>query len=195
MVSHFHRQKRAGPDNAIRGNHCKHIVCRLASPTVFQKLTTSQMFIFLKVLLVPITSHIWYQKLVFAYLHRLQRKTHYCRALLTSELETVFAQAPEAPNSVTHPRVLDAYLRATGQKAEASTAASSSKKRIPGEEDDCPICYDTMYGVAEATLTFCEECGNALHKECFEQCAWLASPTRIRRIQSHNRPEERSPNW
>ncbi|XP_006457740.1 hypothetical protein AGABI2DRAFT_63594 [Agaricus bisporus var. bisporus H97] len=130
-----HKPKCSCPDNAIRGNHCKHI-----------------MFIFLKVLLVPITSHIWYQK-----------------ALLTSELETVFAQAPEAPNSVTHPRVLDAYLRATGQKAEASTAASSSKKRIPGEEDDCPICYDTMYGVAEATLTFCEECGNALHKECFEQ--------------------------
>jgi hypothetical protein len=133
------------------------------------------MFIFLKVLLVPITSHIWYQKWVSNILASCKKKLNSCRALLTSELETVFAQAPEAPNSVTHPRVLEAYLRATGQKAESSSAAQSSRKRIPGEEDDCPICYDTMHRVAEVALTFCEECGNALHKECFEQCAWLVS--------------------
>lgn len=92
------------------------------------------------------------------------------RALLTSELETIFSQAPEAPNSVTNPRVREAFLRATGQLAESSTAAMNSKKRIPGEEDDCPICYDTMYQVSDAQLTFCEECGNALHKECFTEC-------------------------
>ncbi|KAF9450267.1 hypothetical protein P691DRAFT_726392 [Macrolepiota fuliginosa MF-IS2] len=130
-----HTPKCNCPDN-LRGNHCKHI-----------------MFIFLKVLCVPISSHIWYQK-----------------ALLTSELESVFSHAPEAPNSVTNPRVREAFLRATGQLAESSTAAAAnSKKRIPGEEDDCPICYDTMYGVVETTLVFCEECGNALHKECFMQ--------------------------
>jgi len=92
------------------------------------------------------------------------------RALLTDELESVFAKAPEAPNSVTSPRVREAFLRATGQIAESSSAATNIKRRIPGEEDDCPICYDTMYHVAEAALTFCEECGNALHKECFVQC-------------------------
>ncbi|KAJ3566893.1 hypothetical protein NP233_g6707 [Leucocoprinus birnbaumii] len=129
-----HKPKCDCPDNRM-GNHCKHI-----------------MFIFLKVLCVPISSHIWYQK-----------------ALITSELESVFAAAPEAPNSVTNPRVRDAFLRATGQVAETSSAATSNKKRIPGEEDDCPICYDTMYQVAEKSLAFCEECGNALHKECFTQ--------------------------
>jgi len=95
------------------------------------------------------------------------------RALLTDELESVFAKAPEAPNSVTNPRVREAFLRATGQIAESSSAATNTKRRIPGEEDDCPICYDTMYHVAEAALTFCEECGNALHKECFVQCMLL----------------------
>ncbi|KAF5358130.1 hypothetical protein D9756_001165 [Leucocoprinus leucothites] len=129
-----HKPKCDCPDNRM-GNHCKHI-----------------MFIFLKVLCVPIKSHIWYQK-----------------ALLTSELESVFSSAPEAPNSVTNPRVREAFLRATGQLAESSSAITNSKKRIPGEEDDCPICYDTMFGVAEIGLAFCEECGNALHKECFVQ--------------------------
>ena len=47
---------------------------------------------------------------------------------------------------------------------------ASTNKRIPGPDDDCPICYDGMHGVAEASLVFCEECGNALHKECFQQC-------------------------
>src|SRR5262245_57494647 len=78
--------------------------------------------------------------------------TNFTRALLTSELVSVFSQAPRAPNSVTNPRVREAFLRATGQLAESSTAAANSKKRIPGEEDSCPICYDTMFRVSEAYL-------------------------------------------
>jgi len=54
--------------------------------------------------------------------------------------------------------------------------AGSKNKRIPGPDDDCPICYDGMHGVAEASLVFCEECGNALHKECFQQCGSFNSP-------------------
>jgi hypothetical protein len=53
---------------------------------------------------------------------------------------------------------------------------ASTNKRIPGPDDDCPICYDGMHGVAEASLVFCEECGNALHKECFQQCESFNSP-------------------
>lgn len=91
------------------------------------------------------------------------------RALLTSELETIFASAPLAPNSVAHQRVREAYAQATG-KAPATTQGASTKKRIPGPDDDCPICYDGMHGVNEKSLVFCEDCGNALHKECFQQC-------------------------
>jgi hypothetical protein len=42
---------------------------------------------------------------------------------------------------------------------------------MPEEGDDCPVCYDSMHGAGEATLVWCEGCGNALHKGCFTQCA------------------------
>lgn len=57
--------------------------------------------------------------------------------------------------------------------------AGGNNKRIPGPDDDCPICYDGMHGVAEASLVFCEECGNALHKECFQQCGSFNLPSWI----------------
>ncbi|KAJ6523832.1 hypothetical protein B0H19DRAFT_1200947 [Mycena capillaripes] len=112
------------------------------------------LFIYLKVLQIAQTSGLWYQK-----------------ALLTSELETIFANAPLAPNALAHSRIREAYARATGKSQAPSTpeASAGPKKRVPGEEDDCPICYDNMHGAAEGALIFCEECGNAVHKECFTQ--------------------------
>ncbi|KAJ6533770.1 hypothetical protein DFH09DRAFT_1043726 [Mycena vulgaris] len=111
------------------------------------------LFIYLKVLQVTQASGFWYQK-----------------ALLTSELETIFANAPLAPNALAHPRIREAYARATGKAQAPSTPEPSGpKKRLPGEDDDCPICYDGMHNAAEGALTFCEECGNAVHKECFAQ--------------------------
>jgi len=112
------------------------------------------LFIFLKVLQVPTESHCWYQK-----------------ALLTSELEVIFAQAPKAPTAVANRNVVDAYNRATG-KASSSTAVDPPKnRRMPGADDDCPVCYEEMHNVDMKTLTFCNECGNALHNECFQQWA------------------------
>lgn len=109
------------------------------------------LFILIKVLQVSQVSGVWYQK-----------------ALLTTELETIFAEAPLAPNDVTNSRIREAHDRALG-RSTAVTPAVQNKKRIPGKDDDCPICYDGMHGVAETALVFCEECGNALHKECFGQ--------------------------
>ncbi|EKM57496.1 uncharacterized protein PHACADRAFT_206397 [Phanerochaete carnosa HHB-10118-sp] len=111
------------------------------------------LFIFAKVLQVPYTSHAWYQK-----------------ALLTSELQEVFANAPLAPNDMANSRVREAYARATGKSA-TSSSSSSAKRKMPTEEDDCPVCYEGMHGTAEGKLSFCETCGNCLHKECFEQWA------------------------
>jgi len=128
------------PD-AARGNHCKHIL-----------------FIFLKVLQVPQSSGLWYQK-----------------ALLTSELQSIFANAPQAPTALAHDKVRNAYAHASG-KASTSTP-SDSKKRIPGPEDSCPICYEGMHGIAQKKLVFCEECGNSLHTECFEQ--WRRSAAKL----------------
>lgn len=92
-----------------------------------------------------------------------------------------------------HPHVREAYARATGRAvapaAKPVAAATKKKKRVPGPDDDCPICYDSMHGVAEAAFVFCKDCGNALHKECFGQwqrtaartgkdltCVWCRAP-------------------
>ncbi|OJA10466.1 hypothetical protein AZE42_05712 [Rhizopogon vesiculosus] len=113
------------------------------------------LFIFLKVLQVSQSSGLWYQK-----------------ALLTSELQDIFAHAPPAPNSVVNQRVRDAYARATGKASATSEGADPMKKRrAPGPEDDCPICYEGMHNADENTLIWCETCANAVHKECFTQWA------------------------
>lgn len=83
----------------------------------------------------------------------------------------IFAEAPRAPASIAHERIRNAYAQATG-KAAPSGSQKAGKKRLPKEEDDCPICYENMHKAAETLLTFCEECGNCLHKECFQQCAY-----------------------
>lgn len=93
------------------------------------------------------------------------------RALLTSEIQSIFANAPQAPTALANARVRDAYARATG--SAPTPTSSDSKKRIPGPEDSCPICYEGMHGVSQNKLVFCEECGNALHTECFAQCSVL----------------------
>lgn len=97
------------------------------------------------------------------------------RALIASELEEVFANAPVAPNSLMNSRIKAAYAKATGKQIETDgleTKASEldGKKRIPQEGDDCPICYEDMHRIDTKKLVFCETCGNALHKECFQNC-------------------------
>ena len=67
---------------------------------------------------------------------------------------------------------MNAYAQATGKKI-ASSSQSGSKKRLPEEDDDCPICYENMHKENEKNMTFCEECGNGLHKQCFQQCAYI----------------------
>ena len=96
------------------------------------------------------------------------------RALLTSELQSIFANAPQAPNGLAHNNVREAYARATGKAPELTP--SDSRRRIPGPEDSCPICYECMHGVSQGKLVFCEECGNGLHTECFGQCSLSTMP-------------------
>ncbi|KAL3139925.1 hypothetical protein ABBQ38_004215 [Trebouxia sp. C0009 RCD-2024] len=76
--------------------------------------------------------------------------------------------------------VISHYRRLTG-KDTASTSSSAagpaglaSKQRpIEGE---CAICYDSLKADApglEDKITFCQECGNNVHVECFKR--WTAS--------------------
>lgn len=52
------------------------------------------------------------------------------------------------------------------------------KRKVLEDGDDCPICYESMQNVDEATLEFCETCLNAIHKECFGQCE-TSSPSPV----------------
>ena len=103
------------------------------------------------------------------------------RALLTSELEEIFANAPAAPNSLAHTHIREAYARATGKAVNTEASSSSGpKKRLPEPDDDCPVCYEGLHGVAEKLLSFCEACGNSLHKQCFDQCKPLPEDHRTK---------------
>ena len=120
-------------------------------------------------------SGFWYQKSAFPLdLSSSLRKalTAQRRALLSTELESIFASAPQAPNSAANARIRDAYAKATGKAISADDdAAVAGKKRLPAEGDDCPVCYEALHGVSEASLVFCVDCGNAVHVACFKQCA------------------------
>ncbi|KAH8928755.1 hypothetical protein BT69DRAFT_1212462 [Atractiella rhizophila] len=109
------------------------------------------LFVFLKVLGVKASSNLYYQK-----------------ALLTSELVDIFANAKPNPTALANSTIMDAY---TAAKAGASTS-TGVQKRLPGAgegEEDCPICYEEMKS-NDSTLVFCETgCGKPLHKECFGQ--------------------------
>ena len=95
------------------------------------------------------------------------------RALLTSELEEIFRNAPKAPNAMANSSVREAYARATGKAPATDQQKEASKERkMPSEGDDCPICYEAMHKESAAKLEWCKTCGNALHKECFNQCSF-----------------------
>lgn len=117
-------------------------------------------FVFLRVLGVPSSSHVWYQK-----------------ALLSSELDVVFRNARPDP-TVSNPSLKQAYLDATSSIASKVDAAEGKKRRIPQEGDICPVCYEQFDQGQTDDLTFCEEsCGNPLHKVCAAE--WARSCPRL----------------
>lgn len=63
----------------------------------------------------------------------------YQKALLTSELEEIFANAPAAATaSIQHNGLQKAWAEATGSPVK-ETAASAGKRREPKDDDACPI--------------------------------------------------------
>lgn len=80
-----------------------------------------------KFLQVPLSSNLYYQK-----------------ALLTSELVSIFSQAPRAPLDVATERLRSLYKVATGQEAPAEGGSGGSvEKRLPEEGDSCPVCCES----------------------------------------------------
>jgi len=118
--------------------------------------------VFLKVLAVPQSSSLWYQ-----------------RALLSTELESIFASAPAAPHATaTNAKVKAAYDVATGKAAsvaqnDEAVSGENEGKPLPEEGDDCGICYDSMDGepdVLRKTLSWCTTCRKPVHSQCFAMC-------------------------
>ncbi|KAF9078321.1 hypothetical protein BDP27DRAFT_1440792 [Rhodocollybia butyracea] len=157
------------PDHQ-KGHHCKHLL-----------------FVLLKVLQIPQSSNYWYQK-----------------ALLTSELAEIFAAAPPPPqlrgSFIANQAVVGAWRQATGRETGSTTETTSfgislctlgaspftnpllseapnpdDPRRVPGSEDDCPICYDKMNAAEldlkslDKLLQWCHNCHNAVHQECWTQ--------------------------
>ncbi|KAG8925951.1 hypothetical protein FRC01_009509 [Tulasnella sp. 417] len=123
------------PD-ASKGNHCKHIL-----------------FVFLKVLSVPVDSKGWYQK-----------------ALISSELQEIFDNAPPNPANVASQRLTEAYGDVTGassSKGPSKSAQPPQGRRKFEEDDECAVCYETLKDVPDSDLVWCGTCKNALHKECY----------------------------
>ncbi|KAL0031719.1 hypothetical protein WJX79_003146 [Trebouxia sp. C0005] len=105
------------------------------------------------------------------------------KALLKSEAEQVLGgtRSTRADAEVLADQsVISHYRRVTGKDAASTSAAAAgphdaaSKQRpIEGE---CAICYDSLKAdgpAPEDKVTFCHECGNNVHVECFKR--WSAS--------------------
>ncbi|ESK82324.1 hypothetical protein Moror_2236, partial [Moniliophthora roreri MCA 2997] len=121
-------------------------------------------FVFLRVLQVNRSSNHWFQK-----------------ALLSYELEDIFASAPPPPqlrSVAASETAIGAWKGATGQAESSSskaTANADDKRRLPTLEDDCGICYTTLHSANmidvkeyEGTLEWCKTCYNAVHRECWD---------------------------
>ncbi|RKO93609.1 hypothetical protein BDK51DRAFT_4885, partial [Blyttiomyces helicus] len=97
-------------------------------------------------------------------------KHYYLKALLTSELEEVFANARPEPTALASANIAAALRAATGEgEGEAEgTGAGEIKLKMRGPDDACPICFEEM--LPPARLTHCtQSCGNALHTDCFQK--------------------------
>ncbi|KAG6010002.1 hypothetical protein E4U21_000443 [Claviceps maximensis] len=77
----------------------------------------------------------------------------YQRALLSSELREIFANAPDVDDA----------------KSPGAANAKSKRKSI---QDDCPICFCPFDVQSPESIVWCRAaCGQNIHQECFEMWA------------------------
>lgn len=122
------------PD-AEKGNLCKH-----------------QLFVMLRVLRVPASSELLYQK-----------------ALLASEREELFSSArrPER-RSVVNDAVRKAFVKATSSSHKKEKKQEKKEEHRGSKDDDCPICFEIL---GNEKLQTCKLCSNAVHEDCFRRWA------------------------
>ncbi|KAG8950554.1 hypothetical protein FRC04_007373 [Tulasnella sp. 424] len=111
------------------------------------------LFVFFKVLNVSVDTKYWYQK-----------------ALISSELQEVFDNAPPNPAHVASQQVKEAYGDITGTSSSQGPSKSTQPpegRRIFEEDDKCAVCCETLKDVPDSDLVWCGICKNALNKECY----------------------------
>jgi hypothetical protein len=114
--------------------------------------------VLLKVLRVPSTSSLVYQS-----------------ALLSNELKTIFANAPN-PAAMANATVVQHYQAVkTGQDPNKAGAGNSDGEKVARRpiEGDCPICFDSLREADRVKIDYCRSCGNNVHLECFNN--WKTS--------------------
>jgi len=99
----------------------------------------------------------------------------YQRALLTSELEEIFAAAPEL-RMLTDVRADNltrkAVKKATGEDVEDDVEDDTKVEQKPLEGNDCPICLEDFTAADKNKVVWCKaQCGNNIHKQCFNMYA------------------------
>eukprot|EP00879_Flechtneria_rotunda_P012961 GHRR01013534.1.p1 GENE.GHRR01013534.1~~GHRR01013534.1.p1 ORF type:complete len:196 (+),score=57.45 GHRR01013534.1:909-1496(+) len=94
------------------------------------------------------------------------------KALLTNEVEEVLSGAHSQGTEhllgvLADERVRRAYSAATGGgDAAADVAKTTGPEGRRSVEGGCPICFDELEENAEP-LVWCTQCGNNMHKKCF----------------------------
>jgi len=95
----------------------------------------------------------------------------YQQALLTNELNEIFTKADEQNNDLSilaEQPIREAYHAKTGDPDVILTAKNVEQKPITND-DECPICYESMLNEKDNIIFCSTSCGNNIHKNCFEK--------------------------
>jgi len=95
----------------------------------------------------------------------------YQQALLTSELKEIFTKADQQNNDssvLAEQPIREAYHAKTGDPDVILTAKNVEQKPITND-DECPICYESMLNEKDNIIFCSTSCGNNIHKNCFEK--------------------------
>jgi len=95
----------------------------------------------------------------------------YQQALLTNELHEIFTKADLQNNDssiIAERQILEAYRAKTGDPNAILPVKNIEQKPITND-DECPICFESMINDKNNILFCSTSCGNNMHKNCFEK--------------------------
>ena len=91
-------------------------------------------------------------------------------ALLSTELETIFANVPETNDRavLANSAVLAAFGETADEGSKEAVEEKGKQKPIT-DEDDCPVCFEALKDSPPSQLDWCREgCGKSIHVQCWK---------------------------